>query len=80
MPGEGPWGSHEGPRGMGPHGGPRGAQGRHGVSWGGPMGGPGAWASRTHGPQGSMGLKDLGLKDGAPFLQVKTKTLKVVCL
>ena len=24
------------------------------------------WASRTHGPQGPMGLKDLGLKDPGP--------------
>ena len=36
MPGEGPWGPHGGPRGMGPHGGaPWGAQG-HGPQ--GPMG------------------------------------------
>ena len=34
-------------------------------AWG-PMGDPGAWASRTHGPQGPMGFKDPGLKDPGP--------------
>ena len=51
MPGEGPWGPHWGPRGMGPHGGgPWGAQG-------GPrgMGLKDPRASRTQGPLGYPG-------------------------
>ena len=39
-----------------------------GAPWGGPMWVPGAWASRTHGPQGPMGLKDPGLKDPGPHV------------
>ena len=53
-----------------------------GGAWG-PMWRPGAWASRTHGPQGPMGLKDPrasglndpGLKDpggpmGGPYNEI----------